>query len=150
MRGSRGGSNTDANRRLAMLWGDGNTVKDPTGTTYEKDKQIKDTVKEQKEDPYSLYTYYKKLIMIRKANPAIARGEYKAVSIEGSKVGGFTATLDGTTVLVLHNPGRGYQTIDLSAIGEFTTLRAVIGLGNAELNGASLDIDGQTSVVLGQ
>ena len=150
MRGSRGGSNTDANRRLAMLWGDGNTVKDPTGTTYEKDKQIKDTVKEQKEDPYSLYTYYKKLIMIRKANPAIARGEYKAVSIEGSKVGGYTATLDGTTVLVLHNPGRGYQTIDLSAIGEFTTLRAVIGLGNAELNGASLDIDGQTSVVLGQ
>ncbi len=149
MRGSRGGANTDANRRLAMLWGDGNTVKDPTGTTYGADKQIKDTVKDQKADEYSLYTYYKKLIMIRKANPAIARGEYRAVSIEGSKVGGFTSTLDGATVLVLHNPGRGYQTIDLSAIGPFTTLRAVAGLGGAELNGTSLDVDGQTSVVLG-
>ena len=150
MRGSRGGSNTDANRRLAMLWGDGNTVKDPEGTTYGSDKQIKDTVKEQKQDPYSLYSYYKKLIMIRKANPAIARGEYKSVSIDGSKVGGFTATLDGTTVLVLHNPGRGYQTIDLSSIGDFTVLRAVIGMGTAELNGSSLDIEGQTSVVLGK
>ena len=150
MRGSRGGANTDANRRLAMLWGDGNPVKDPTGTTYGKDKQITEGVKQQKQDPNSLYTYYKKLIMIRKANPAIARGEYKAVSIEGSKVGGFTATLDGTTVLVLHNPGRGYQTIDLAAIGPFTSLRAVVGMGAAELNGTTLDIDGQTSVVLGQ
>ena len=29
MRGSRGGANTDANRRLAMLWGDDDGVKDP-------------------------------------------------------------------------------------------------------------------------
>ncbi len=29
LRGSRGGANTDANRRLAMVWGDGDTVQDP-------------------------------------------------------------------------------------------------------------------------
>ena len=150
MRGSRGGANTDANRRLAMLWGDGNTVKDPTGTTYTADKQVKETAKEQKQDPYSLYTYYKKLIMIRKANPAIARGAYKAVTIEGSKVGGFTATLDGNTVLVLHNTGRSSKTVDLSAIGDFATLRAVIGLEEATLEGATLTLGGQTSVVLGK
>ena len=150
MRGSRGGANTDANRRLAMLWGDGNPVKDPTGADYSKDKQIKDTVKEQKADEYSLYNYYKKLIMIRKSNPAIARGEYTAVSIEGSKVGGFTATLDGTTVLVLHNPSRSAQTIDLSSMGDFATLRAIIGLGTAELTGSTLTLDGQTSAVLGK
>lgn len=150
MRGSRGGSNTDANRRLAMLWGDGNPVKNPTSADYGTDKQIKDTVKEQKADEYSLYNYYKKLIMIRKANPAIARGEYKSASIEGSKVGGFTSTLDGATVLVLHNPSRGPQTIDLSAIGDFTVLRAVVGLGAAELSGTTLSLDGQTSVVLGK
>ena len=150
MRGSRGGANTDANRRLAMLWGDGNTVKDPTGTTYTADKQVKETAKEQKQDPYSLYTYYKKLIMIRKANPAIARGAYKAVTIEGSKVGGFTATLDGNTVLVLHNTGRSSKTVDLSAIGDFATLRAVIGLEEATLEGATLTLGGQTSVVIGK
>lgn len=149
MRGSRGGSNTDANRRLAMLWGDGNPVKDPTGADYSKDKQIKDTVKEQKADEYSLYNYYKKLIMIRKSNPAIARGEYTAVSIEGSKVGGFTATLDGTTVLVLHNPSRSAQTIDLAPLGNFSVLRAAIGKGGAALVGTALTLDGQTSAVLG-
>ena len=150
MRGSRGGSNTDANRRLAMLWGDGNPVKNPVGADYGTDKQIKDTVKEQKADEYSLYTYYKKLIMIRKANPAIARGDYRSVSIEGSKVGGFTSTLDGTTVLVLHNPSRGAQTIDLAAIGGFTALRAAIGMGAAALDGTTLTLDGQTSAVLGK
>ena len=31
MKGSRGTASTDANRRLAMLWGDNDTVKDPIG-----------------------------------------------------------------------------------------------------------------------
>ena len=150
MRGSRGAANTDANRRLAMVWGDEDTVKDPEGTTYGRDKQIQKGAKQQMEDPNSLYNYYKKLIMIRKANPAIARGEYKAVAVNGSKVGGFTATLDGDTVLVLHNPSRNSQSIDLSAIGDFGTLRAVIGMHGASLSGTKLEIEGQTSVVLGK
>ena len=150
MRGSRGAANTDANRRLAMVWGDEDTVKDPEGTTYGRDKQIQKGAKQQMEDPNSLYNYYKKLIMIRKANPAIARGEYKAVAVNGSKVGGFTATLDGDTVLVLHNPSRNSQSIDLSAIGDFTALRAVVGMHGASLSGSKLEIEGQTSVVLGK
>ena len=150
MRGSRGAANTDANRRLAMVWGDEDTVKDPEGTTYGRDKQIQKGAKQQMEDPNSLYNYYKKLIMIRKANPAIARGEYKAVAINGSKVGGFTATLDGDTVLVLHNPSRNSQSVDLSAIGDFGTLRAVVGMHGASLSGTKLEIEGQTSVVLGK
>lgn len=150
MRGSRGAANTDANRRLAMVWGDEDTVKDPEGTTYGRDKQIQKGAKQQMEDPNSLYNYYKKLIMIRKANPAIARGEYKAVAINGSKVGGFTATLDGDTVLVLHNPSRNSQSVDLSAIGDFGTLRAVVGMHGASLSGSKLEIEGQTSVVLGK
>ena len=150
MRGSRGGAQTDANRRLAMVWGDGNTVKDPVGATYGSDKQVTQTAKDQKLDPDSLYTYYKKLIMIRKANPAIARGEYKSVAIDGSKVGGFISTWERTTVLVLHNPSRSSKTVDLSAIGDFTVLRAAVGLGGATLSGTSLTLDGQTSVVLGK
>ena len=57
MRGSRGSANTDANRRLAMLWGDGDTVKDPTGTTYDSKNQVQKGVNEQITDPNSLYTY---------------------------------------------------------------------------------------------
>ena len=87
--------------------------------------------------------------MIRKANPAIARGEYRAVTIPDSKVGGFVAVWEGTKVLVLHNTTRSAKTVDLSAIGDFTVIRAAVGLGGARLNGTILEIDGQTSVVLG-
>ena len=149
MRGSRGAANTDANRRLAMIWNDGDTVKDPTGTTYSKSSQIAEGVYEQVADESSLYTYYKKLIMIRKANPAIARGEYHAISIKGSIVGGFTSTYEGKTVLVLHNTGGTEQTVDVSQFGDFTELRAAIGLSDASLSGTTLVLGPQMSVVLG-
>jgi glycosidase len=148
MRGSRGGANTDANRRLAMIWGDDDTVKDPVGTTYDRSNQIQKGVKDQVSDPNSLYTYYKKLIMIRKANPEIARGEYHAVNVTENKVGGFTSTLNGKTVLVLHNPSMSGQTVDISQFGSFTTLCAVIGIESATLDGTTLTIGGQTSVVI--
>ena len=149
MRGSRGSANTDANRRLAMRWGDGDTVKDPTGTTYPETSQIEEGADLQLANENSLYTYYKKLIMIRKANPAIARGDYHAVTVEGTKVGGFTSTYDGKTVLVLHNTTDSAKTIDVSQFGNFTELRAFIGLEDATLSGTTLTLGAQTSVVLG-
>ncbi len=149
LRGSRGGANTDANRRLAMLWGDDDTVQDPVGTTYSASNQIQNGVSVQKTDKDSLYTYYKKLIMIRKANPAIARGEYRSVSVDGSKVGGFVSTYNGTTVLVLHNPGGSAQTVDISQFGDFSVLRAAIGVEDATLSGTMLTLGSQTSAVLG-
>ena len=59
MRGSRGGANTDANRRLAMLWGDEDQVSNPTGSTYSASNQIETTVADQIASETSLYTYYK-------------------------------------------------------------------------------------------
>ena len=149
MRGSRGSANTDANRRLAMLWGDDDTVRNPVGTTYNADSQIKNGVAQQILDENSLYTYYKKLIMIRKANPAIARGDYHAVSVEDSKIGGFTSTYEGKTVLVLHNTSGSAKTIDVSQFGNFTELRAFIGIEDATLSGTTLTLGAQTSAVLG-
>ncbi len=148
MRGSRGSANTDANRRLAMLWGDGDTIRNPIGTTYSENSQIKDGVAVQINSETSLYTYYKKLIMIRKANPAIARGEYHAVTEKGTGVGGFTSTYNGKTVLVLHNTGDSTKTVDVSQFGSFTELRAFIGLEEASLSGTILTLGGQTSAVL--
>ena len=145
MRGSRGGANTDANRRLAMVWHDGDTVKNPVGSTYKS--QIEQGVAEQLADESSLYNYYKKLIMIRHANPEIARGEYTAYMVPGSKVGGFFAAWNSSTVLVLHNTTDAGATVDLSELG-VTELRAVIGVGDASIEGTTLKLGGQTSVVL--
>lgn len=150
LRGSRGGANTDANRRLAMLWGDGDTVSDPIGTTYPKNKQTTATVAELLQNGDSLYNYYKRLLMIRRANPEIARGTYTAVPIQDNKVGGFRCDWNGQTAYVLHNPSLTAKTIQLYtfAPGGGLTLSAVIGVNGASLEGNTLTIEAQTSVVL--
>jgi len=149
MRGSRGGESTDANRRLAMLWGDGDTVADPKGSSYPASSQTSDTVSSMLSGGYSLYNYYKRLIMIRSANPEIARGEYKALSFEGTKTGGFICTYEGSSVAVIHNTSKSASSIDLAAAGlDGAQLSAYIGMGSAEISGTELKIEGQTSVVL--
>ena len=157
IKGSRGSANTDADRRLAMLWGDGDTVKDPDEATYnQKNQQSNGTVKDQIGNGDSLYSYYKKLIMIRNANPEIAGGEYTSLNLEGTNVGGFIASSGDSLCMVLHNTTNQTVTVDLSEVGggHFTKLAAVIGVTNLEdpaetaLNGTQLIIDPQTSVVL--
>lgn len=149
MKGSRGGSNTDANRRLAMLWGDGDKVSDPEGADY-KAEQLNGTVQDHLPNGDSLYNHYKKLIMIRKANPEIALGEYKALNVIGSNAGGFLSTYEGETVAVFHNTTTEQVQIDLSTVTDlsFQTLAAAVGMGGAKLEGNILTIDAQTSVVL--
>ncbi|MBQ8936038.1 MAG: hypothetical protein IJ049_06580, partial [Oscillospiraceae bacterium] len=143
-------ANTDSNRRLAMVWGDGDTVKNPEGSTYSDSNQISDGAVQQAANAGSLYTYYKKVIAIRKANPEIVHGSYTALSFPEDKAGGFVATLDGSSVLVIHNTTQRDITVDLSQATDlpFTQITALIGLGEATLNGTLLTIGAQTSVVL--
>ncbi len=150
LRGSRGGANTDANRRLAMLWGDGDTVKDPAGSTYDASKQTPYSVKDLLGMRGSILQHYKKLIMIRRANPEIARGAYTALVIPGSKLGGFTVTWQGRTAAVIHNTTARTLSVDLAAVTDvpLTVLSAWAGMGGAELEGTVLTLEGQTSAVL--
>lgn len=150
LKGARGGASSDANRRLAMRWGDGDTVRDPAGTTYDPAKQTSGTVESMTAQSFSIYTYYKKLLMIRKANPEIARGDITPLLFSGSKAGGFVSTWQGSSVAVLHNPTGSDVTLDLSQATElaFTGISAAIGMGTASLDGTLLTLEAQTSVVL--
>ena len=150
MRGSRGGASTDANRRLAMLWGDGDTVRDPEGATYSPDNQVEATAADQLADGGSLLSHYKRLIAIRQANPEICRGVYTALRFQDTKLGGFTATLDGKSVCVLHNTALSAITVDLSAVTDlqFSEISAVIGQEDASLDGSTVTLGSMTSVVL--
>ncbi len=153
MRGSRGSANTDANRRLAMLWGDGDLVRDPIGATYPADKQIASTVAEQIEDENSLYNYYCKLISVRHKYPAIARGDYDAVSTSEKNVGGFLVEYKGEYIGLFHNTSTEEITVDLSELKGldgrvFKKICDYIGMGKAKLDGSVLTIGAQTSVIL--
>ncbi|MBQ6430594.1 MAG: hypothetical protein IJJ99_01770 [Oscillospiraceae bacterium] len=150
MRGSRGGASTDANRRLAMLWGDGDTVRDPDGADYDASNQTSSTVENLKGDGNSLLNYYKKLLLIRSANPEIARGDYTALNVTDSKMGGFVATWNGSSVCVLHNTTLTAKSVDLAQLTseQFNAIAAVVGQGGATLEGTVLTLDSMTSVVL--
>lgn len=152
MKGVRTTENTDANRRLKMLWGDKDTVKDPIGATYSPENQTNGTVRSQIGKSDSLLNHYKKLIMIRNANPEIARGVYTVLQFAGySTFGGFLSTYQDSTVGIFHNTGSDPITIDLSQYTdqEFIVVRGFAGMGAATLDGQTLTIGGRTSVVLG-
>ena len=149
LKGSRGGANTDANRRLAMFWGDDDTVKDPIGANYDS-ARTNGSVADQKPNGDSLYNHYKKLIMIRKANPEIACGTYEPLVVEGATgIGGFLSTYEGKTVAVLHNTSTTVVRIDLAELTDVELGKIVAIAGaNAKLEGTVLVMEAQTSVVL--
>lgn len=153
MKGSRGGANTDADRRLKMRWGDGDTIKDPSEASFEESKQTNGTVSSHIGSEGSLLTHYKKLIMIRNAFPEIYSGTFESLKYnkEFSSVGGFLYTLNGSKVCVIHNTSKmNTVTIDISTLTS-TQLKAVqvyIGAGKASLEGNMLTIDKLTTVVL--
>ena len=150
LRGSRGGANTDANRRLAMLWGDGDTVQDPPGSTY--DKQTPYSVQDLLGMGGNLIDHYRQVIAIRKAYPEIARGTVTALIIPKSKMGGFLCTWKGETAAVIHNPGNGSRTADLAEITEVPLSQVAACVGGAEayakLEGTVLTLGPQSSAVL--
>ena len=150
LRGSRGGASTDANRRLAMRWGDGDTVQDPVGSTYDTSKFA--SVAEREQSRSSILWYYRRVIALRKANPEIAKGTYTALSFPDSKAGGFLCEWNGSTVGVFHNTTETVKKLDLSAVTDlpFTEITFISYDPEAEatLEGNILTLSGQTSVIL--
>ena len=149
MRGSRGSEMTDANRRLAMRWGDEEYLRDPEGSTYPAKYQIQTTVVDQLADENSLLHYYSDLIALRHKYPAIARGRYTALSMS-KNLGGFRIDYAGEVLGLLHNNSTAEVSYDLSKLenGSFTEICDFIGMGSASLEGTVLTVGPQTSVIL--
>ncbi|MCR5824520.1 MAG: hypothetical protein K6G60_08845 [Lachnospiraceae bacterium] len=151
MKGARGGATTDANRRLAMLWGDEDTVKDPKGSTFASSKQTNGTVAEQEANENSLLNYYKKVIALRVKYPEIGGGNYKAIASDKKTFSGFKITRGESTIWLFHNTEEDEFTIDLSKLSDtngITKLLDHVGQGDASLEGTTLVIGPQTSVIL--
>ena len=149
MLGSRGSEQTDANRRLAMLWGDNDTVKDPTGATwYANGKKQNGTVLEQFEDESSTLNYYKKLIAIRNKHAFISKGTYSSLTIPGTTIGGFTIEYEGNKYFLIHNNKNANFTINIDSLGSDLKVLEYIGVNGLAKDGNSLTIGAYTSVIL--
>lgn len=153
LRGSRGAEQTDANRRLAMPWGDGDLVRDPVGSTYPSKNQISSTVAEQMSDNESLWSYYRDLINIRNTNPAIARGKYTVINSSERNLGGFIIEYAGEEYILLHNTGTDELEFDLTSLSKsdgtsFSVISDIIGVSSAKIQKKILKIGPQTSVII--
>lgn len=146
MKGTRGSANTDANRRLAMLWGDDDTVKDPEGTTYDPESQNNGTVAQQLQQDDSLLNHYARVIALRIKYPEIARGIYQQLQTDVDGLGGFVITYQGETTCLLHNVS--YETVEIELPEGFEKLCDFVGLNSARLSNGKLSIGPQTSVIL--
>lgn len=149
IKGSRGSSNTDANRRLKMLWGDNDTVEDPIDSTFDSNKQTNGTVKEQLKDEDSLLHHYRKLIDLRNKYPEIARGTYKAYTQSDNSMGGFIITYNDEVTGLFHNCSASLeQSIDLSNYN-FTEIKDYISLSDTvKFENNILTLGPQTSVII--
>ena len=145
MKGSRGNALTDANRRLGMLWGDGDTIADPEGTDYDPGNQSNGTVAEQLKDKSSLFYHYQKLLRLRKEYPQIARGTYSQLDLGSDDLGGFKVEYNGSVTYIIHNN----SDLPLSSSSDlFSKLLDYAGAGTARLSNGTLEVDGYTSVIL--
>ncbi len=146
MKGSRGNAMTDANRRLAMLWGDEDTIRNPQGSTYKIENQINGTVQDQINSKSSLLTRYRKLIQIRTKYDAIRKGSYSQVKNSDS-LGIFKVVYNDETIYVVHNLGVEDVEFDLSALNA-TEILEQIGINPSSIKNGVLNIGARSSVIL--
>lgn len=143
LKGSRSTNQTDANRRLPMIWQLNNdTMRTalPPQTDYNMTTQVREGVKEGLETPFSLLNYYKKVINVRNHYPWLANARLVENPVNNNLIASMKMTSkDGTKdIYVLHNVGsEAPQEIDLArfideeveiahdlfAVGERNTLK---------------------------
>ena len=158
------GSGKDENKRAPMYWSKDSSAEGMCkGPADMEDFQMKfDSLKEQQEDPDSIYNYVKQVIKIRNQNPAIARGTTTYLEqYSGEQCFALTRSIgdseDGT-LLLLGNTSAEPVTIDLTglAVGETPaedlTLLGELYTGEetAERAGAEVTLPSFAILILGK
>ena len=119
LKGSRMNNQTDANRRLPMIWQKTNDTMRPAlppHTDYPMSLQVKDGVQELKEAPFSLLNHYKKVISVRNSYPWIKNARLSQVPLNNNALMSIKLTSKGGDefIHVIHNVHNEAQSVDLS------------------------------------
>lgn len=91
-----------------------------------------------------LFDYYKKLIALRKENPALRRGSFKTLFVDDKKdVYAFERSVEGNRVIVVMNNSEKKQTVSLPLSGEY-----VDALTGMKIQPGTMQVEGKVGVVL--
>ncbi|MBQ3514957.1 MAG: alpha-glucosidase [Lachnospiraceae bacterium] len=93
------------NARTPMQWDDSFNAGFTTGTPWlDVNPNYKEiNAKSQMNDPDSIFSYYKKLIALRKEYPVFVEGDFELVYPENNQLFSYTRTFEGKTLWVLCN-----------------------------------------------
>ena len=124
------GAGKDENKRAPMYWSDDEKDADMCDGPPDMDdvKMKFPSLADQMQDDLSLWRWFKEVIRVRNAFPAIARGTTEgADSISDEKVAAFfrRSASDGDLLIVMNLRGETVEK-DLTAVGEGLTLAAVL------------------------
>ncbi len=108
------GSGKDENKRLAMLWGQGNDCYSPKNFDYTS--QVDTSVLKQQKDDDSLWNHYKKLLEIRAQYPMITSASATSVDLKDSTLFAIKLYGEGQTIYVVHNFSDQVKEIELKNI----------------------------------
>ncbi|MBS1950378.1 MAG: hypothetical protein OJF59_000297 [Cytophagales bacterium] len=100
------------------------------------------SVEEQRNDPQSLFNYYKKMIQLKKSYPALAQGKYQDVENDNNKIFSFLRYTHTEKCLVVVNlSDKPQQTIISSGNEKFKTAKSLLSNENLKLiNNESLSL----------
>lgn len=98
------GSGRDENKRLPMLW----SLTDPAGIPRppeqaDQAQRLKEAADSQEADPDSLLAFYRRLLAIRKAHPALTGGRVEALDLGNPALLAYRARQGEESALVIQN-----------------------------------------------
>lgn len=130
------GSGKDENKRAPMYWSADPEAEGMCSGPADMDevKMVWPPYEEQKDDPLSIYTYYKEAVRIRNAFKAISHGTVTMLEdISDSSICAYTKEYEGQKVLLVFNTKEEAQDVSLSSYSEFNTLKAVLNTNEEEI-----------------
>ena len=136
------GKKPDEMIRTPFLWGEGSSyntawIEDPQNTATP-------TLEIQSGDPNSMYSFYQKMIALRKTNPALVRGTYEAVDLGNDRIMAYIRETDGQKLLVIHNFAQEPQSLSLTEYSAEKVIFSAAGTTEAD----HITINGNESLIL--
>jgi len=147
MRGIRGSEQTDAARRQAMLWGEGEAkCAEPEHFTYAN--QVTVGVKEALADGWSMLNHYRKVLSVRnKFKDVFRAGTYTYADLGNSEICAFRIALADKTYVLIHNVGKSSKSLTLdrgTILADINTSQTA-----STLTSGALTIQGYSTVLIG-
>lgn len=149
----------DPDIRMHVEWGDSYVTQDPPGTvtTYAKETTYPyPSVADQLQDDDSILAHVRKVNLLRKQFPEIARGKSELLDSvkyteEKTTIAAISKKTEDSQIILLVNPSTtAYFDYDFSPFAEYSPKAEVSVIGNSTYTGTTLHLTPGAVVVLGK